>query len=206
MARDQLNHSGKHWSELITKEYPAVINYGYPGASNGIISYHLYQALYEYSPTAVVVGFTNSGRIEFKNNTASHDYKLPYGFPKWMTNCHYPFLSGDQKLAVSTWQATSDIDFVCIKDAINNINLLYFLKSQGIPFVFTLGLFEHNLDYVPDYINNQFEKFSKNKLPTNLTNVPSSEWHDNCCFHLPQLKYQEPMAEEVLQLLTFNGL
>jgi hypothetical protein len=206
MSNEQYRYQGKHWTELISNH--TIMNYSLPGASNNWILHHLFRALHKTTPTAVVIGFTDPNRIEFKNTLDDSDlqYRLPYGPPQWITNCYEPWLTSDQKLATTLWKITTDSDFNSARDAMNIVNMLYFVKSTGIPFVFTFGMFKYNMGpCVPDYTKKHLEKFSKYQLHTNLADVPVTEYDNECCFHLPQPKYQVAMADEVLAHLTRVG-
>lgn len=205
MSSDPVPYLGKHWSELIPGH--SVVNYSMPGASNDLILYHLFRALHETAPKAIVIGFTDSTRIEFKNQSGldNHRYDLPYGQCKWITNAHLPFLTADQKLAATAWQVTSDHMFNVIRDATNIVTMLYYVRSLSIPFVFTLGAFEEHVEDAMVYTKKHLVDFSKHKLRINLAEVPRTEHIDDCCFHLPQAEYQQQMAIEVLARLTSVG-
>jgi hypothetical protein len=137
----------------------------------------LFRGIHEISPTAIVMGFTDCARIEFKNSeTNEHHHMLPYGRPDWITSSHTPFLNSDQKLAAAAWHATSDHEFNSIRDAMNIVNMLYFVKALHIPFVFTLGMFKHNLGCVPTYTKEHLANFDKHQLHTSLSDIPNSDF------------------------------
>jgi hypothetical protein len=185
---------GQHWSEMLP-DYE-IDNRACSGNSIGIILRDLVHGL-ECSPDAVVIGFTGSDRIEFKNTN-------PYIDREWITSCHRHELNQDQKLLMTLYQLFTVPAWNIAGVGWQIIGALHTLKSLNIPFVYSLGMFECVLDDTANLeqssmscIVDQFSQFDKHKIDFNLATYPPAWQTSSPMFHVPDPKWQQKFAAEV---------
>jgi hypothetical protein len=189
---------GQHWSEMLP-DYD-VDNRAYPGNSINIIQLSLLEGL-KTNPAAVVIGFTNPGRIEFKNNIANVT-------GQWITNLHQHLLNNDQKLMAQMHMALADYNLINFGAFWQILGILHFLKNLNIPFVYSLGTFQLQVQFTPALIDNdtvtnaEIAQFDKHKLGLNLSTYPQElQQVQSPIFHVPDPQWQSGFANEVMTKL-----
>lgn len=182
------NFPGQHWSEMLP-EYE-ILMYSVSGSSNGIITQQFYQGL-EHNPDAVVLGFTEPNRIEFKHR---HSY---------ITGSSPQKLSSDQLLLADMYKIHLDQEMLMIKDCSIVNGILSVLEQEKIPYAWTLNLLFGNLEQLPfpsdPWVNKILGKFFYRMTPTNLATYQG--WKADPGFHVDDPEWQKRFAEEVRQIL-----
>ena len=184
---------GQHWSEMLP-DYE-IDNRAEPGHSIHMILLDLAEGL-THSPDAVVIGFTGTNRIEFKNSNS--DYKK-----QWVTSAHKHLLNRDQELLVTLYQSLTDPSWRTSGACWQIIGALNVLKSLNIPFVYSLGIFQTQIqmaklltqysDIVKDYLS----RFALHSLDLNLATYPPDLLTTSPLFHVPDPNWQRRFADEV---------
>ena len=189
---------GQHWSEMLP-DYN-VDNRAYPGNSINIIQLSLLEGL-KANPAAVVVGFTNPGRIEFKNTIDN----VP---GQWITSLHRHLLNSDQKLMVQMHMALADYNLINFGAFWQILGILHFLKNSNIPFVYSPGTFQLQVQFTPALTDNntvtnaEIAQFDKHKLDLNLSTYPQElQQVQSPIFHVPDPIWQSGFANEVMTKL-----
>jgi hypothetical protein len=189
---------GQHWSEML----PAydVDNRARPGNSINIIQLSLLEGL-KANPDAVVIGFTNPGRIEFKNDIA--DVPWP-----WVTSVHRHLLTSDQKLMTQLHLALADYNLINFGAFWQILGILHFLKNLNIPFVYSPGTFQLQVQFTPALTDNntvtnaEIAQFNKHRLSLNLSKYPQElQQVQSPIFHVPDPVWQSRFANEVITKL-----
>lgn len=183
------NFPGQHWSEMLP-EYE-ILMYSISGASNGIITHQFYKGL-ELEPDAVVLGFTEPNRLEFRYNES------------WITGCHQGILTTEQKLLAELYKVHACSDMLMTKDCTMVRGLLCTLQHKQIPYAWTLNLLFNNLWYLPypsnPTVNQILESHFSNMIPTNLATYQG--WKISPGFHTDDPEWQKRFAQEVRQILA----
>jgi hypothetical protein len=189
---------GQHWSEMLP-DYN-VDNRAYPGNSINIIQHSLLEGL-KTNPAAVVIGFTNPGRIEFKNTIDN----VP---GQWITSLHRHLLNSDQKLMVQLYMSLTDSNLTNFGAFWQILGILHFLKNLNIPFVYSLGTFQLQVQFTPALTDNntvanaEIAQFDKHKIDLNLSSYPDELQHRTSpIFHVPDPVWQSGFANEVMTKL-----
>ena len=188
---------GQHWSEMLP-DYE-VINYAYPGNSIGIILHDLINGL-KHSPDAVVIGFTNPGRIEFENTHVEVNRQ-------WITNQHRHLLNQDQKLLMTLRQSLTNPVWENFSAFWQIVGALSVLKNQNIPFVYSLGIYQQLMAVTElltqnsDVLNTQLSRFASNAIELNLATYPLDLQTKSPLFHVPDGAWQSQFAAEVKEKL-----
>jgi hypothetical protein len=187
----------QHWSEMLP-DYD-VDNRAMPGSSISMIQHSLIEGLKD-NPAAVVIGFTNAGRIEFKNIVDSF-----HG--KWITHLHQHLLNNDQKLLTRLYMSLTDPDLTSFGAFWQILGILHFLKNLNIPFVYSLGTFQLQVPVTPTLDNNitvvnaEIAQFNKHNIDLNLSTYPVELQTQVPVFHVPDPVWQSRFANEVMTKL-----
>jgi hypothetical protein len=196
-SRDE-KFPNQHWSEMLP-DYN-VDNRAYPGNSINIIQHSLIEGLKD-NPAAVVIGFTNPGRIEFKNTIDNVS-------GQWITHLHRHLLNSDQKLMVQMHQALADYNLINFGAFWQILGILHLLKNLNIPFVYSLGTFQLQVQFTPALTDNntvanaEIAQFNKHKLDLNLSTYPQElQQVQSPIFHVPDPVWQSGFANEVMTKL-----
>jgi len=189
---------GQHWSEMLP-DYQ-VINHAYPGNSIGIILHDLIDGL-KHSPDAVVIGFTNPGRIEFENTHVEVNRQ-------WITNQHRHLLNQDQKLLMTLRQSLTTPVWENFNTFWQIVGALSVLKNWNIPFVYSLGIYQQSMADTElliqhsDVVNTQLSRFALHAIELNLAAYPLElQTNFNPLFHVPDPDWQSRFANEVITKL-----
>jgi hypothetical protein len=189
---------GQHWSEMLPGY--DVDNRAWPGNSINIIQLSLLEGL-KTNPAAVVIGFTNPGRIEFENNIANVS-------GRWITNLHQHLLTSDQKLISQMHMALADHNLINFGAFWQILGILHFLKNLNIPFVYSLGTFQLQVQFTAALVDNdtvtnaEIAQFDKHKLGLNLaTYTWELQQRQSPIFHVPDPVWQSEFANEVMTKL-----
>jgi hypothetical protein len=189
---------GQHWSEMLP-DYN-VDNRAYPGNSINIIQHSLLEGL-KTNPAAVVIGFTNPGRIEFKNTIDN----VP---GQWITSLHRHLLNSDQKLMVQLYMSLTDSNLTNFGAFWQILGILHFLKNLNIPFVYSLGTFQLQVPVTPiltdniTVVNAEIAQFDKHNMNLNLSTYPDELQHRvSPAFHILDPDWQSGFASEVMTKL-----
>jgi hypothetical protein len=188
----------QHWSEMLP-DYD-VDNRAMPGSSISMIQHSLIEGLKD-NPAAVVIGFTNPGRIEFKNNGAN----IP---GRWVTHLHRHLLTNDQKLLTQLYMSLTDSNLTNFGAFWQILGILHFLKNLNIPFVYSLGSFQLQVPVTPALTNNitvvnaEIAQFDKHNMNLNLSTYPDELQHRvSPAFHILDPNWQSGFASEVMTKL-----
>lgn len=183
-----------HWSEMLP-EYN-VLMYSQSGSSNGMIAHQFYQGL-EQNPDAVVLGFTEPNRIEFKliphpGNNINND--------RWATGSHCA-INSLQKTAADYYATTVCQDMQFFKNLILAKSLLLTLEKKKIPFAYTCNLLFNDLNNRTNefLVDNYLGEFNQHKCSTNLATYPN--WKASPGFHTDDPAWQQRFAQEVREIL-----
>jgi hypothetical protein len=190
---------GQHWSEMLPNY--EVMNCAYPGNSNGIIQVDLLNGLAQ-KPDAVVIGFTEAGRIEFENPNADVDRR-------WITTQHHKSLTSDQKLLSTLSMALLDNELRQMQAFWQILGTLYFLKSSNIPFLYSLGIYDNHTrnieEFMPTnkkFLLEQLDQFKSHAIDLNLATYPMElQKSFDPLFHVPDPVWQSGFANEVITKL-----
>jgi hypothetical protein len=186
--RPDPEYPGQHWSEMLP-DYE-ILMYSVSGASNAIIAHQFYQAL-ELKPDAVILGFTDSTRIDFEYQN------------RWITGNHSHFLTTEQKLLVDLYKVHVSNEITMIKDCSLVRGLLSILEQKQIPYAWTLNLLFNNLKNLPfpsdPWVNKILEDFFYRMIPTNLATYQG--WKQSPGFHTDDPVWQKRFADESNTLL-----
>ena len=179
---------GQHWSEMLP-EYE-ILMYSVSGSSNGIITHQFYQGL-EQNPDAVVLGFTEPNRLEFKHNNS------------WITGANWTQASAEQKLLADNYRLHASDEMLIIKDCSMVRGLLSILENKRIPYAWTLNLLFNNCTNTPfpsdPWINKILGDLFYRMTPTNLATYP--DWKATPGFHTDDPVWQTRFAQEVRKIL-----
>jgi hypothetical protein len=182
------DYPGQHWSEMLP-DYE-VLMFSQSGSSNGMIAYRLYQGL-ELKPDAVILGFTESSRIEFEYQN------------HWITSSHNHFLNTEQKLLADLYKIHAPEEISMIKDCSLVRGLLSILEQKKIPYAWTLNLLFNNLKHLPypsdPWVNTILGDFFYRMTPTNLATYQG--WKHSPGFHTDDPVWQKQFADESNTLL-----
>jgi hypothetical protein len=198
-SRDE-KFPNQHWSEMLPGY--EVDNRAVPGHSNRMILHDLVEGLTS-RPDAVVIGFTGPSRIEFKNPNPEPDFDR-----LWMTSQHHQRLTQDQKLLMTLYQSLTEPVWENFGAFWQIIGALSFLKSQNIPFVYSLGIYQKLIPVTElllphsHIVNIQLSKFSSYALVNNLATYPLElQTNFDPLFHVPDPVWQSNFANEVITKL-----
>jgi hypothetical protein len=188
----------QHWSEMLP-DYD-VDNRAVSGSSISMIQHSLIEGL-NYNPAAVVIGFTNPGRIEFKNNVDDL-----HG--QWITHLHQHLLTNDHKLLTQLYMSLTDSNLTNFGAFWQILGILHFLKNLNIPFVYSLGSFQLQVPFTPALTNNitmvnaEIAQFDKHNMNLNLSTYPDELQHRvSPAFHVLDPVWQSGFANEVMTKL-----
>ena len=183
----------QHWSERLSNY--DVDNRACPGHSNRMILRDLVEGLAS-GADAVVIGFTGPGRIEFENMIGI--------FKKsWITSCYKHRLNADQKLFMTLYESLIDPEWDVIGTFWQINGALSMLKSQNIPFVYSLGAYQLSnsspklLPLHSHMLKDQLDRFSSHALDLNLATYPLNLQTSSPVFHVPDFKWQRQFAAEI---------
>ena len=186
---------GQHWSEMLP-EYEILMR-SKPNSSNGVIAWQFFEGL-QLKPDAVVLGFTQPDRIEFKLD--EEQQKIAKRI--WASN-GYPHLTADQRLAVDLYRALTDDHMNRFKSCVMARSLFLTCEAQGIPYAYTLnGLFNNlvQLPYPSDAnVNNILGDFAHRMCATNLATYPHFKTSPG--FHTDDPAWQQRFVQEVREIL-----
>ena len=204
---------GLHWIEKILN-FSAnieVCNMSYGGASNALIVLQLLQGL-RLKPDFVILSFTNENRYEFDKdiNAMPADFTplelADYPKQRYTTNRRYQVDNIDPfslKLLESWMVGARSENFEKLKNYFFICFCLMTLKTQNIPFCFSLGGFEFEQDYSAlvnsNYLQNFITDYLDNELKTNLwfyqngTTIP--------CFHVDNDRALTLFANECIEFI-----
>jgi hypothetical protein len=189
-----LNFPGQHWSEMLT-EYE-ILMLSQPGSTNGMIAWQFFEGL-KLKPDAVVMGFTEVNRIEFKLS----EEQQKVGKRIWASNGH-GHLTSDQKLLVDLYIALVDDDMNRFRSCVMARSLFLTCEQYGIPYAYTLnGLFNNltPLPYPSDAnVNNMLGEFS-HRMCVNLATYPHFKTSPG--FHTDDPAWQQRFAQEAREIL-----
>ena len=173
---------GLHWIEKMLNFSPdiEVYNMSYGGCSNALIVLQLLQGL-RLKPDFVVLSFTNENRYEIdKDINAMPTY---FTAPELRDYCHRRYTTNRRTLIdnidpltlklLESWMiGASSENFEKLKNYFFICFCLMTLKTQNIPFCFSLGGFEYKQDYNAlinsNYLQNFLIDYADNELKTNL--------------------------------------
>jgi hypothetical protein len=188
------NFPNQHWSEMLP-DYE-IDNRAWPGNSINIIQFNLLEGLRD-RPDAVVIGFTNPARIEFVNNMANIA-------GRWVTSLHQTVLTSDQKLMITLHTALADYNLINFGAFWQILGILHFLKNLNIPFVYSLGTFQLQVQFTPALIDNntvvnaEIAQFKEHELRPNLATYPEKlQQVQSPVFHVPDPAWQIEFATDV---------
>ena len=183
-----INFPGQHWSEMLP-EYE-ILMYSISGSSNGIITHQFYKGL-ECNPDAVVLGFTEPNRLEFKHKDG------------WITGAHQVQTSAEQKLLADNYRLHTSEEMLLIRDCSIVRGLLSILENKKIPYAWTLNLLFNNLTNLPypsdPWVNRVLADFYYRMTPTNLATYQG--WKSSPGFHTDDPVWQNRFAQEVREIL-----
>lgn len=186
--RPDMGFPGQHWSEMMP-EYE-ILMHSVSGSSNGIITAQFYKGL-EQNPDAVVLGFTEPNRLEFKHND------------RWVTGAHHSLATTEEKLLADNYRLHVNNEMLMIRDCSIVRGLLSILENKKIPYAWTLNLLFNNLTRLPfpsdPWINKILSEFYYRMTPTNLATYP--EFKTTPGFHTDNPEWQNRYANEVRTLL-----
>jgi hypothetical protein len=174
-----------HWATHL-HPFVEVDNRAFPGASNTYILMQLKQALSEYTPDYIVIGFTSWLRLEFRDQT---------------TSSHLGRLSQEQKKLFELY--VKHIDYECenwrmfvMSDYILN------LAQQAAPTVYSFNMLEHVLTNLKYSLWTPRATLLKNKL------VGHEEFEandpDTRSYHVRNTKVLFDYAQEITNVLTLR--
>jgi hypothetical protein len=185
--RPDKQYPGQHWSEMLP-EYE-VLMYAMAGSSNGIIANQFYQGL-DQQPDAVVLGFSQPNRLEFKYNN------------NWVTGAHLS-VTTDQKFLADMYRIHASTEMLMIRDCSLAAGLLSLLERKRIPYAWTLNLLFNNVAELPfpsdPWVNKILGEFFGRMTPTNLATYPN--WKASIGFHTDDPEWQKRFAQEVREIL-----
>lgn len=177
----------QHWSEMLP-EYQ-VLMYSVSGSSNGIIAHQFYRGL-EQQPDAVILGFTEPNRLEFKNHG------------QWVTGANWDLSTTEQKLVADMYKVHADHEMLMIKDCSTVRGLLSLLEFKKIPYAWTLNLLFNDISKSPfpkSWVNTILGDFRYRMTPTNLATYP--HWKASPGFHTDDPVWQQRFANEARTLI-----
>lgn len=182
------DYPGQHWSEMLP-EYE-ILMCAVSGSSNGIIAHEFFQGL-DHSPDAVVLGFTEPNRIEFKYQNT------------WITGAHKIKATQQQRLLADTFRIHASDEMLMIKDCGLVRGLLSVLEQRQIPYAWTLNLLFCNLAQLPfpsdPWVNKILSDFFYRMIPTNLATY--QEFKMKPGFHTDDPEWQKRFADQARTLL-----
>lgn len=85
-------YPGQHWSEMFDQTV-CVVNLATAGASNTSIADQVLHGIEKYSPDYIFAGFTQAGRVEYKESPAIKKQKSSH---RWHTNCEIDVKTKEQ--------------------------------------------------------------------------------------------------------------
>ena len=189
--RPDMDYPGQHWSEMLS-DYE-ILMYSVSGSSNGIIAHQFYRGL-EMEPDAVILGFTQSARIEFEYQN------------RWIASGQVDDLTAEQKLLADLYKLHASDEMLTIKDCSLVRGLLSILEQKKIPYAWTLNLLFNNLRDLPfpsdPWINKILGDFFYRMTPTNLATYQG--WKQSPGFHTDDPEWQKRFAQEVRQILQMS--
>jgi len=179
---------GQHWSEMLP-DYE-ILMCAVSGSSNGIIAHEFYKGL-EQKPDAVVLGFTEPNRLEFRHQN------------NWITGAHQNKATAEQRLLADNFRLQASDEMLMIKDCSLVRGLLSVLEQKQIPYAWTLNLLFCNLAQLPfpsdPWVNKILGSFFYRMTATNLSTYPV--WKQHPSFHTDDPEWQTRFANEVTILL-----
>jgi hypothetical protein len=185
-----INFPGQHWSEMLP-EYE-ILMYSVSGSSNGIIAHQFYKGI-ECNPDAVVLGFTESNRLEFDHGSS------------WITGASKQ-ASSEQRLVSDMYKVHSSNEMLMIKDCSVVRGILSTLEDKKIPYAWTLNLLFNNLSKLPfpsdPWVNKILGDFYYRMTTTNLATY--QEWKAIPGFHVDDPVWQKIFAHEVRNILQLT--
>ena len=187
----------RHWSEMLP-DYD-VDNRACPGHSVRMILRDLVEGLAS-GADAVVIGFTAAGRIEFENMVGIFKRS-------WITSCHQHQLNSDQKLFMTLHESLTDPEWDNIGTFWQIIGALSMLKSQNIPFVYSLNAYQLSMPTTKlskqhsNVVKGQLSRFSSHALVKNLATYPLELQTQSPVFHVLDHLWQSEFAAEVNEKL-----
>lgn len=199
------DYPGLHWSEKILNFSPRIriFNLAYGGCSNAMIVLQLLQGL-NLDPDFVILSFTSDGRYELDKDiralpTDLSDQGLAnYQKARYTTNMYEQ--NQDQNQLIKKWMfGVGSENFEKLKNYFYISFCLSILHEKNIPFVFSLGGFEHKQDYTAlinsNYLYNCISDHANHELKTNLWfyEHKSKPW-----FHVDDDRVQSLFANECL--------
>lgn len=178
---------GQHWSEMLPGY--EILMYSVPGSTNGRIAYQFYQGLLQ-NPDAVVLGFTEPNRLDFKIND------------QWVSANHNQ-INSDQKLLADLYKIYVPHEMLMIKDCSIVAGMLSLLEHRKIPYAWTLNLLFNNLAELPypsdPWVKNILGDHFYRMTDTNLATYPN--WKISPGFHTDSSEWQRQFSQEVLRLV-----
>ena len=195
-----------HWTEKMLAQSAdiEICNLAYGGCSNAMIALQLLQGV-KLNPQFVILSFTSHGRYEVDKDTTALPREFTaeeianYQKERYTTSCYE--IDKKQLEIINQWRlkAASD-NFEKLKNYFYISFCLMYLKTNNIPFCYSLGGFEHKQDYTAlinaNYVENLLTEHSANELATNLW------YHGNKVkplFHVDDEKAQILFANECMK-------
>ena len=189
--RPDVRYPGQHWSEMLP-DYD-ILMYSESGSSNNIIARNFFQGLKQH-PDAIVLGFTMTDRLEFKDTQSN----------RWISNTILARLTSDQKLAADYYRATGDEDINLFRSCVIARSLLLTCEKLNIPYAYTLNQLFNNLAILPypssPVVTEMLGEFSNRMCATNLATYPNFTMSPG--FHTNDYDWQKRFASEVVEILS----
>jgi hypothetical protein len=202
-----------HWSEKMLAQSAdiEICNLAHGGCSNAMILLQLLQGI-KTQPQFVILSFTTHGRYELDKDTTAFPQNFSieeianYQKKRYTTN-NYD-IDKKQLEMVNQWQLlASSENFEKLKNYFYISFCLMYLKTNNIPFCYSLGGFEFKQDYTTlinsNYVENLLVEYRTNELATNL-------WYHGSkprpFFHVDNDQVHTLFANECMEFIEKNIL
>lgn len=197
-----------HWTEKMLAQSAEIeiCNLAHGGCSNAMIVLQLLQGM-KLNPKFVILSFTSHGRYELDKDTSvlprdmSPQEIASYQKKRYTTNQYKDIIEKTQLEMINRWQlSASSENLEQLKNYFYISFCLMYLKTNNIPFCYSLGGFEFKQDYTrlinSNYIENLLIEHKPNELSTNLWyhGMKIRPW-----FHVDNDQVQTLFANECLQ-------
>ena len=200
-----------HWTEKMLAQSVdiEICNLAHGGCSNTMIVLQLLQGM-KLNPEFVILSFTSHGRYELDKdptvlpNDVSVEGIASYQKERYTTNNYV--IDKKQLEMINQWQllAASE-NLEKLKNYFYISFCLMYLKTNNIPFCYSLGGFEFRQDYTAlinsNYVENLLIEHQPNELSTNLW------YHGNKStpfFHVDSEQVQTLFANECMMYIRKN--
>lgn len=184
-----------HWTWHLNKDFD-VINLAQPGASNLMILQQLKEGIVKSRPSAIVLGFTSFGRLEFPSST---EFKRTHANSRYLTVCHKQHMTTSQHQLHARYITEYPADLRHLNET-STIEYAILLARSVAPTVHTMGLAK--LEYKNKYSEwqkpNIFDPWEA-QLPINL--IDFDHWgpdeSDSASFHIKNPNDHLKFADQI---------